>query len=159
MRHQPSAWEVVGRCRTGPQGPRVLEVNARLASGLIGYLVHLATGINLGTVAADIACGRVPLLESSNRGTAASRMFRPATSGILAERRLLPDSPRPWLRRLLWLRDAGDPVAANRLLTTQRSGAVGFAVVTAPTSAEARGHLDGLERNVIIAARSARSRT
>ncbi|MFM9662966.1 carboxylase, partial [Streptomyces scabiei] len=34
------------------QGPRIVEINARLGGDLIPHLVHLATGLNLPQIAA-----------------------------------------------------------------------------------------------------------
>lgn len=41
-------------------GPQLIEVNGRLGGDLIPYLGELATGIDPGRVAADVACGREP---------------------------------------------------------------------------------------------------
>ena len=144
--------------RLTPTGPRILEVNARTGSGAIGYLVHLATGIDLGRAAADLAVGNSPNLTATRAATAAARMFHSATSGILREHHLLLDGTRSWLRRVVWLRDAGEPVAAAPLLTTVRHGAIGLAVVTADTPDQAQRYLDDLSARVVITTRVSTSR-
>jgi biotin carboxylase len=57
--------------RLGPSGPRLLEVNARVGGDMIPYLGHLATGVDIARVAADIAAGRTPDTEVRRRGAAA----------------------------------------------------------------------------------------
>lgn len=58
-------------------GPRVIEVNARTGGGLIPYLGQLATGIDLGVVAADLAIGAVPDLRRTRSRVAGVRFIYP----------------------------------------------------------------------------------
>jgi hypothetical protein len=46
--------------KLSPTGPKVIEVNGRLGGGMIPYLGLLATGVDTGLAAADVACGREP---------------------------------------------------------------------------------------------------
>lgn len=61
--------------RLSARGPVVIEVNARLGGDLIPYLGKLATGINPGAVAVEVATGDRPRLEPL-RQTFAGIRFR-----------------------------------------------------------------------------------
>jgi biotin carboxylase len=56
-------------------GPRLIEVNGRLGGDMIPYLGMLATGIDPGLAAAQVACGLVPGLAASRRRVAGIRFF------------------------------------------------------------------------------------
>jgi biotin carboxylase len=63
--------------RFGPRGPVIIEVNARLGGDLIPYLGLLATGIDPGRVAVQVATGEPPVLERARRGCAGIRFSYP----------------------------------------------------------------------------------
>jgi biotin carboxylase len=80
-----------------PDGPKVIEVNARLGGDLIPYLGALASGMDPGLAAAAVACGQRPELVADRRRVAAIRFFypeRPDTTiaEIGFDRDALPDS-------------------------------------------------------------------
>jgi biotin carboxylase len=58
-------------------GPVVVEINGRLGGDLIPYLGQLATGIDPGQAAVDLALGVPPKLEPLRRQTAAIRFLYP----------------------------------------------------------------------------------
>jgi biotin carboxylase len=58
-----------------PSGPKVIEINGRLGGDLIPYLGWLASGVDPGLAAADIACGRRPELEADRSRAAAVHFF------------------------------------------------------------------------------------
>ncbi len=58
-------------------GPRVIEVNARLGGDLIPYLGLRATGIDPGLAAAAVACGWAPEVAPARTGAGAVRFFYP----------------------------------------------------------------------------------
>ena len=60
-----------------PHGPRLVEVNGRLGGDLIPYLGKLATGIDPGIVAVDVATGRRPAVAATVARTAAVRFLYP----------------------------------------------------------------------------------
>ncbi|WP_255947780.1 ATP-grasp domain-containing protein [Streptomyces odontomachi] len=60
-----------------PNGPRLVEVNARLGGDLIPYLGLLATGTDPTVAAADVAAGRTPVTEPRFRKAAAVRFLLP----------------------------------------------------------------------------------
>jgi biotin carboxylase len=122
--------------RLTDRGPRVVEVNARIAGDVIGDLVYLATGIELARVAADIACGRAPDLAPTRHQAAAVRIRYPQTSGTVTARRFSRGfaAGTPWLDRAQWLCQDGD----HLVLPPQGSSftaRAGLVVVTAPTAA------------------------
>lgn len=58
-----------------PDGPKLIEVNARLGGDLIPYLGMRATGIDPGLAAAAVACGRPPVVAADRRLVGAVRFF------------------------------------------------------------------------------------
>ncbi|MFB6840748.1 ATP-grasp domain-containing protein [Streptomyces sp. NPDC056361] len=63
--------------RLTASGPRVVEINARVGGDRIPYLGGLATGVEVGLVAADLAAGVVPGTTASRRQVAAVRFLYP----------------------------------------------------------------------------------
>lgn len=63
--------------RFSARGPVVIEVNARLGGDLIPYLGKLATGVDPGEVAVDVAAGVHPDLEPSRGRCAGIRFIYP----------------------------------------------------------------------------------
>jgi biotin carboxylase len=63
--------------KLGPQGPRVIEVNARLGGDLIPYLGQLASGLEPGLLAAAAACGTAPRVAPTRTGVAGIRFCYP----------------------------------------------------------------------------------
>ena len=57
--------------RIGPDGPKVIEVAARLGGGHDAELVHAVTGVDLNGLAIDAAVGNRPGSARSLRGSAA----------------------------------------------------------------------------------------
>jgi biotin carboxylase len=56
-------------------GPQLIEVNGRLGGDMIPYLGRLATGIDPGLAAADVACGRTPDLMPARERVTGIRFF------------------------------------------------------------------------------------
>ncbi|HEX8096118.1 ATP-grasp domain-containing protein [Jatrophihabitans sp.] len=63
--------------RLTSRGPVIIEVNARLGGDLIPYLGKLATGVDPGLLAAQIAAGAPPSLEATSRRCAGIRFLYP----------------------------------------------------------------------------------
>lgn len=63
--------------RIGQQGPRLIEINARLGGDLIPYLGLLAQGVDLAGAAATIALGSRPTIKVKDLGAAAVRFIYP----------------------------------------------------------------------------------
>jgi biotin carboxylase len=58
-------------------GPSVIEINARLGGDLIPYIGMLATGIDPGRVAVELAVGEPPALHPRDHGTVGIRFANP----------------------------------------------------------------------------------
>lgn len=70
--------------RLSARGPVIIEVNGRLGGDLIPYLGLLATGVDPGRVAADVALGARPDLEPSRARCAGIRfLYPPADCRVL----------------------------------------------------------------------------
>lgn len=72
-------WKLTGR------GPRLVEVNARSGGDLIGYLGRLATGIDAGRAAVDLAMGRAPRMKPTRARAAAIRFLYPPHDCVVTE--------------------------------------------------------------------------
>ncbi|GGX54370.1 ATP-grasp domain-containing protein [Streptomyces noursei] len=126
-------------------GPRVIEVNARLAGDRIGDLVLRATGVDLPRAAAAIACGNAPDLQPTKRCSAAIGMLYPPADGVVTTRHLTPGSTDE--EEFHWLCDIGDHVTRTPSTTTPNNTRAGFAIVTGPTVGQAQQRLaDALAR-------------
>lgn len=70
--------------RLTPSGPKIVEINARLGGDMIPYVGWLASGIDPGRVAVEVACGQVPVIEHGRRDVAAIRFFYPQQDAVVA---------------------------------------------------------------------------
>ncbi|MFF9785105.1 ATP-grasp domain-containing protein [Streptomyces nigrescens] len=136
--------------RLTESGPKIIEVNARLAGDMIPRLVQLATGIDLVAAAADLALGHSPQLKASRSRSAGIRIFYPPTAGNLTQCRLDPAVARsPWIDRISWQAPIGAPVAPPPH-TAIHASRVGFAIVTGRSPAQTRRCLDRIENRLVI---------
>lgn len=69
--------------RLSPFGPRVIEVNPRLAGGMIPVLVRLACGVDLVRATLEKVIGESPLVACRKNGHASIRFVRAPERGIL----------------------------------------------------------------------------
>lgn len=65
-----------------PDGPKIVEIGARLAGGRIPELVELALGVDLWDATLSLALGEVPDLQST-RNQAACIRFLSASPGVI----------------------------------------------------------------------------
>jgi biotin carboxylase len=120
-------------------GPRVVEVNGRLAGARIPYLWRLASGVDLALAAADVAVGASPDLTPKWRRAAAIRHLYPTTAGRVVQLEADPAlRARPWFSELTWEKAPGEhvkppPNAINDVL--------GFLIVTGPDGITCRRRL------------------
>ncbi|MFB0619658.1 ATP-grasp domain-containing protein [Streptomyces sp. AGS-58] len=63
--------------RLTADGPRLMEVNARLGGDMIPFLGELATGVDVALAAADVAAGRRPETTATRRRAAAIAFLYP----------------------------------------------------------------------------------
>jgi biotin carboxylase len=77
-------------------GPKIVEINARLAGDMIPYVGWVASGISPGQVAVEVACGREPAAQATRRKIAAIRFFYPPNNAVVGSVRidtsLLPEN-------------------------------------------------------------------
>jgi biotin carboxylase len=66
-------------------GPKVIEVNARLGGDMIPYIGFRATGIDPGLAAAAVACGRTPRVSRERIGVGAVRFWYAASGRRIDE--------------------------------------------------------------------------
>ncbi|WP_405776231.1 acetyl-CoA carboxylase biotin carboxylase subunit family protein [Streptomyces sp. NBC_01538] len=126
--------------RLTPEGPRVIEVNARHGGDLIGELVRLATGISLPLAAAALACGEIPNLRPTRQRSVAIGMIYPPAEGIVSHRGLRPGSDQ-YLEHFQWLCDVGDTATLTPSSTTPNNIRAGYAVVSGDSTHDAQQHL------------------
>jgi biotin carboxylase len=74
--------------RLTPSGPKIVEINARLGGDIIPYVGWLASGIDPGRVAVEVACGQTPVIEHTQRDVAAIRFFYPQHDAVVASVRI-----------------------------------------------------------------------
>ncbi|MFJ8752077.1 acetyl-CoA carboxylase biotin carboxylase subunit family protein [Streptomyces sp. NPDC102441] len=110
------------------EGPRIVELNARLGGDLIPHLVLLATGLNLPQIAADLAVGADPELVPSHSQSAAIRFLFPDVTGHVTA--VHTGVFASWLDRFEWTAAPGSHVTAPPRATLLDRTAL--AVVTGP---------------------------
>lgn len=80
--------------RLGPGGPKVVEVNPRLAGGFIPELVRLACGVDMIGETVRQAAGGEPRLERTRRSYASLRFILATEGGVLSARNDLDAATR-----------------------------------------------------------------
>ncbi|GIJ26031.1 carboxylase [Micromonospora qiuiae] len=124
-----------------PDGPKVIEVNARLGGDLIPYLGMVASGLNPGLIAAAVACGRDPLIEATRDLVAGIRFFYVDADDTPVDRVEFDPTALPAeLDSTVVLAEHGavfSPPPRGLL-----SGRIAFATVAAPTAQQCRAALD-----------------
>lgn len=116
-----------------PDGPKVIEVNARLGGDLIPYLGMVASGIDPGLIAAAVACGREPEITVTRDLVAAVRFFYVDADDTMVDRVEFDESALPEeIDSAVVLAEHGAVFSPPpRGLV---SGRVAFATVAAPTA-------------------------
>ncbi len=129
--------------RLTSSGPRLIEVNARIGGDLIGRLVHLATGIDLPAIAADIALGREPDLTPTRREAAGVRFILPSTSGTIRRARPREELGSPdWLERLRFEHETGEEILLPDDGGNLHTGRLAHLVVTGADAGQVHARLD-----------------
>ncbi|MER5748093.1 ATP-grasp domain-containing protein [Streptomyces sp. NPDC002225] len=141
---------------TGPGAAAVIEVNPRLAGGMIPELVRRACGIDLVRAQVLAALGTAPELDRTGYARASIRFLTAAQDGILAPAAALADAVErartvPGIVEAVLYRAPGEPVGPAE----DFRGRVGHAIAVADRSvraAEAAGRaVDLLGRALIHA--------
>ncbi|MEU3525161.1 ATP-grasp domain-containing protein [Streptomyces sp. NPDC038707] len=138
--------------RLTADGPRLMEVNARLGGDMIPYLGELATGVDIAMAAADVAAGRRPETTPTRRRAAAITFLYPERdteieSVTVHEDRLTPEihSAEPM----------ADPGAVLRLPPRGYISRYARVIALADSMERARAALLGAPEIVEIAGRPA----
>ncbi|MFI5972012.1 acetyl-CoA carboxylase biotin carboxylase subunit family protein [Streptomyces sp. NPDC051452] len=76
--------------RLTSDGPRIVEINARIGGDRIPDIGRLALGVDAARAAAQVACGRRPELTARERRVAAVRFLYPEADCIAREVRVEP---------------------------------------------------------------------
>ncbi|MFE0699539.1 acetyl-CoA carboxylase biotin carboxylase subunit family protein [Streptomyces sp. NPDC058872] len=71
--------------RLTDDGPKLIEINARLGGDLIPYVGFVATGVDPGRAAVEVACGKRPATTPTRRGTAAVHFLYPESDCTVAD--------------------------------------------------------------------------
>jgi biotin carboxylase len=121
------------------RGPAIVEINGRLGGDLIPYLGQLATGIDPGAVAADVASGIRPTVAPSlDRVVGIRFAYPPQDCRVVATSVPEPGS-------LPGLLESAAMVPAGRELRLPPNGYLGryaYAIATADSPAECAARLD-----------------
>lgn len=127
--------------RLTSRGPKMVEINARVAGDFIPLLVSLTYHIDLTALGADVAAGKAPslLTEQVLPNAAAIRFIYPdqdcRVNSLEVDRRL---SNLTWINCVEWLVKPGDEVL---LPPRQYVSRLGFVVVTGRSVAECDEHI------------------
>jgi biotin carboxylase len=135
--------------KIGQHGPRIVEINARLAGDLIPYLSHLAGGPHLELAAAAIACGDTPDLGRGTARVAAIRYYYPESDVTVAAVRIDQTLLPPGVERATPLADPG-----QRILLPPRGSAwesrLAQVVVVQDDEAACLAALDAAAKAIVV---------
>jgi len=135
--------------KIGRRGPRIIEINARLAGDLIPYLGHVAGGPDLELAAAAVACGDAPDLGRGTPRVAAIRYYYPESDVTVAAVRIDETLLPPGVVRAAPLADPG-----QRVLLPPRGSAwesrLAQVVVVRDTEAMCTAALDAAAKAVVV---------
>jgi biotin carboxylase len=132
-----------------PDGPKVIEVNARLGGDLIPYLGMRASGIDPGLAAAAVACGQRPEVKADRSDAAGVQFFYAAQDDTRIEAiRFEAASLPPETDLAVTLAGPGDVMSPPPKGTM--SGRVAFVTVLAGTPRECEVALDAAQAALTI---------
>lgn len=125
--------------RLTPRGPVIVEINPRLAGGMIPELVRWATGIDLLRAILALARGEAPALQVTRHEVAGIRFFTAPREGALRDVRGLDDA-----RRLATVREARiDKAMGARVRPAEcATDRLGHVIAAGPDRAAVLGDLD-----------------
>jgi len=129
-------------------GPRIVEINVRLAGDLIPYLGTLSSGVDVAAAAADVAVGQAPDLTVTRSRVASITMIYPAQALRVDGVRLRRDpSAYAGLDQLTTFLPPGTEV---RLPPEAFLSRVGFAVVTGPDREECLARRAVIDSDIVV---------
>lgn len=140
------------------RGPVIVEINGRLGGDLIPLLGRLATGIDAGAVAVDVATGRTPDLTPTLARAAGIRFGYPEQDCVVEHVELPPavGEAGPQDRdgaRLVLAQALADPGTTLRLPPNGYIARHSYTVCTAPGPAQCDAALDDAAARVHLLAR------
>jgi biotin carboxylase len=122
-------------------GPKVIEINARIGGDLIPYLGLKATGVDPGLAAAAVACGRTPELEPDRTLVGGVRFFYvDENDTVLDTVEFDPDGLPSTIDQLVPLMAAGQTTSPPPVGTLW--GRIAYATTVAGTLEDCRAGLD-----------------
>ncbi|WP_019853069.1 ATP-grasp domain-containing protein [Actinopolyspora mortivallis] len=131
--------------RLTPSGPAMIELGARIAGDMIGYLVDRATGTSISRLNARVALGdQVSATETGPAGqdrryAGVEFVYAPAAGKLRGFELAEEHSTRPWVDRVVRALDPGTEVAAP-----EQGGVgsrIGYVVVTGWSPEQVRARL------------------
>lgn len=125
--------------RLSSRGPVIIEVNARLGGDMIPYLGKLATGVDPGLLAAEVAAGAAPSLNPTTRQCAGIRFLYPPVDCRVLEVSV-PDPAS--VAGLLQAGVIAQPGTELRLPPSTHLCRHAYVLAVAPTPAECQSALD-----------------
>jgi len=132
-----------------PDGPKVIEVNARLGGDLIPYLGLRASGLDPGLAAAAVACGRRPELTADRSAAAGVQFFYAEQDDTVIEGIWFsPAALPPETDRAVTLAGPGDVMSPPPKGTM--SGRLAFVTVLAATAQACEAALDAAHAALIV---------
>ncbi len=76
-------------------GPKIIEINARMGGDLIPYVGQIASNIDLGKIVVDVTCGKPVQLEEVEPSIAAIRFFYPESECTVKSLKVNTDKQHP----------------------------------------------------------------
>lgn len=132
-------------------GPRIIEVNARIGGDMIPYLGLRATGADPGLAAAAVACGQRPDLAPDRSLVGAVRFFYPAHDDtVIASVGFDEQARHPATDLLVPLMEPGDTCSPPPKGTLV--GRVAYATAVGRDQQECRAALDAAQAGLRITA-------
>ncbi|CAN5512860.1 N/A [soil metagenome] len=115
--------------RMTEEGPVIVEINPRLAGGMIPELVRWATGIDLLRAVLALALGESPAAQATRDEVAGIRFFTARRPGILRDARGLDD-----VRKLATVRDVriDKPTGASVRAAECATDRLGYVIAAGP---------------------------
>lgn len=135
--------------RLTADGPVVVEVNPRLAGGMIPRLVREARGVDLVECVVSRAVGRALDLEPKRRRAASIRFFVPTAGGVLVGRRGVDAaSAAPGVVDVRFSRHIGDAVSAATSFADRMGHVIASGADVAESAARAEAALGHVQWQV-----------
>ncbi|TDD53753.1 ATP-grasp domain-containing protein [Kribbella antibiotica] len=124
-------------------GPKVIEINARIGGDLIPYLGLQATGADPGLAAAAVACGRQPDVKPDRTLVGGVRFFYVDENDTVLDSVAFDPIDAPEIDQLVVLMEAGQTTSPPPDGTLW--GRIAYATTVSGSIAESRAGLDAAE--------------